>query len=37
MQLTNGHQAALKQHGITPWHRRSYAPIRALLEGMLRN
>jgi ribonuclease HII len=26
------HQAALKQHGITPWHRRSYAPIRALLS-----
>lgn len=27
------HQAALKQHGITPWHRRSYAPIKVLIEG----
>jgi ribonuclease HII len=26
------HQAALKKHGVTPWHRRSYAPIRVLLE-----
>lgn len=25
------HQAALKQHGVTVWHRRSYAPIRELL------
>lgn len=26
------HQAALKQHGVTAWHRRSYAPIRELLS-----
>ena len=26
------HQAALKKHGVTPWHRRSYAPIRVLLS-----
>lgn len=29
---TKQHQAALAAHGVTPHHRRSYAPIRALLE-----
>ncbi len=28
---TREHQKALKAHGITPHHRTSYAPIRALL------
>lgn len=28
---TAEHQHALRQHGVTPHHRRSYAPIRALL------
>lgn len=28
------HQAALKQHGVTPWHRRSYAPIKELLLSL---
>jgi ribonuclease HII len=29
---TNKHMAGLKKHGVTPLHRRSYAPIRKLLE-----
>jgi ribonuclease HII len=29
---TNKHMAGLKLHGISPLHRRSYAPIRKLLE-----
>lgn len=29
---TPQHQAALKQHGVTPIHRQSFKPIRALLE-----
>lgn len=29
---TKHHQDALAAHGVTPHHRRSYAPIRALLE-----
>lgn len=29
---TSLHQQGLAQHGITPHHRRSFAPIRALLE-----
>ena len=31
--LTAPHLAALKQHGPSPVHRKSYAPIRALLEA----
>lgn len=30
---TKQHQAALATHGVCPLHRRSYAPIRAILEG----
>lgn len=30
---TAQHQQALAQHGVTPHHRTSYAPIRALLEA----
>jgi ribonuclease HII len=30
---TATHRSALEQHGVTPHHRRSYAPIRALLEN----
>lgn len=26
------HLAALRQHGVTPYHRRRYAPVRAILE-----
>lgn len=26
------HQKGLKEHGVTPWHRKSYAPIKKLLE-----
>ncbi|RMG91333.1 MAG: ribonuclease HII [Zetaproteobacteria bacterium] len=29
---TKGHLAAIKNHGITPLHRRSFAPVRRLLE-----
>lgn len=29
---TAGHLNALQQHGVTPVHRRSYAPVRRLLE-----
>ena len=29
---TKEHQAALAEHGVTPHHRRSYAPIRKILE-----
>jgi ribonuclease HII len=29
---THEHQAALASYGITPHHRRSFAPIRKLLE-----
>jgi ribonuclease HII len=32
---TSDHQQALASHGVTPYHRRSFAPIRALLEGNL--
>ncbi|MEI8320994.1 MAG: ribonuclease HII [Alphaproteobacteria bacterium] len=28
---TQEHQRALKEHGVTPYHRRSYKPIQALL------
>ncbi len=31
--LTEAHLAALRQHGPCPIHRKSYAPIRALLPG----
>jgi ribonuclease HII len=27
------HMARLKEHGVSPVHRKSYAPVRALLEG----
>jgi ribonuclease HII len=30
---TPQHQSALKAHGVTPHHRRSFAPIRALVES----
>jgi ribonuclease HII len=30
---TAAHMAALKQHGICPQHRKSYAPVAALLTG----
>jgi ribonuclease HII len=30
---TEEHRAALVQHGITPHHRRSFAPVKALLAG----
>jgi len=29
---TAGHLAALAVHGLCPWHRRSFAPVRAVLE-----
>lgn len=29
---TAGHLAALKKHGITPHHRRSFAPVRELIQ-----
>ncbi len=29
---TAEHLAALRAHGVTPWHRRSFGPVRALLE-----
>ncbi|MBQ9090506.1 MAG: ribonuclease HII [Alphaproteobacteria bacterium] len=32
---TKEHIQALAQHGITPYHRRSYAPIKALIEQMV--
>jgi len=31
---TKEHQAALAEYGVTPHHRRSFAPIRKLLEGV---
>ena len=30
---TKEHQAALAEHGVTPHHRKSFAPIRKLLGG----
>lgn len=30
---TKQHQDGLQEHGVTPYHRRSFAPIRALLEN----
>ncbi len=27
------HLAALQAHGVTPWHRRSFGPVRAVLES----
>jgi ribonuclease HII len=30
---TKHHQQALISHGVSPYHRRSFAPIRSLLEG----
>ncbi len=30
---TRAHLQALQQHGVTPLHRRSFAPVRDLLEG----
>jgi ribonuclease HII len=30
---TPEHYAGLKAHGVTPHHRRSFAPIRAILSG----
>ena len=29
---TEAHQIALERHGVTPLHRRSFAPVRALIE-----
>jgi len=31
---TKAHQEALKKYGITPYHRKSYKPIKALLDGV---
>jgi ribonuclease HII len=31
---TQQHREALTQLGITPWHRRSYAPVRAVVEQL---
>jgi ribonuclease HII len=31
---TEAHLAALQQHGVTPHHRRSFAPVRELLFGL---
>jgi ribonuclease HII len=31
---TKKHQEALKAHGITPHHRKSYAPIKQILENL---
>ena len=30
---TAEHLAALQAHGVTPWHRRSFGPVRSLLEA----
>ena len=30
---TAEHLAALRAHGVTPWHRRSFGPVRSLLEN----
>ena len=30
---TAAHMALLRQHGVSPVHRRSYAPVRALMQG----
>ncbi|MDC8783688.1 ribonuclease HII [Roseateles koreensis] len=29
---TAEHLAALRAHGVTPWHRRTFGPVRAILE-----
>ncbi len=34
---TAAHMAALQQHGVTPHHRRSFAPIRELIAGLFNN
>lgn len=34
---TAEHMAAMQQHGITPHHRKSYAPVRAMLSKNLHN
>src|SRR5262249_10052101 len=31
---TEAHLAALQQHGVTPHHRRSFAPVRELVAGL---
>ncbi len=31
---TRVHLQALQQYGVTPWHRRSFAPVRRLLQEM---
>jgi ribonuclease HII len=31
---TAHHQAGLMQVGVTPWHRKTYAPIKVILEGV---
>ncbi len=33
---TEAHLAALHEHGVTPHHRRSFAPVRELLFGLFR-
>lgn len=30
---TRQHLDALREHGVTPWHRRSFAPVREILEA----
>lgn len=30
---TRAHLQALQEHGVTPWHRRSFAPVRRALQG----
>lgn len=32
---TRGHMLALKQYGVTPWHRKSFAPVRNCLDNNL--
>lgn len=29
---TAAHRAAIEQHGVSDWHRRSFAPVRAVIE-----
>ena len=31
---TAAHLAALQRHGVTPHHRRSFAPVRELVSGL---
>jgi ribonuclease HII len=31
---TAAHLAALREHGVSPLHRRSFAPVRAVMKGV---